>query len=85
MAFSRHRFRVHGDFWLVHCSPLNPVPGRFVLLVSCYDSSPAVAPDLAQIDSIIESLAPVVSADDQDAYVARAAMLRAAAREYYDY
>jgi hypothetical protein len=72
----------HGDIWLAPDSALNPAPGKFLLLASCYDEAPAIAPDLSQIESLLASLALTIPDAEREIFIMRSAILRAAAREY---
>lgn len=75
-------FWAHGDIWLAPNSALNPARGKFLLLASCYDDSPAIAPDLNQIESLLQVLALTIPDAERENFVVRSAILRAAAREY---
>lgn len=75
---------VNGDIWLLAGSPLNPVPRRHALLVSCYDDEHPMSPPADAVGSILNGLAKVVPAAERDTFVWRAAILRAAMKGYFD-
>lgn len=75
---------VNGDIWLLAGSPLNPVPRRHALLVSCYDDGHPQSPPAEAVGSILEGLAKVVPHADRDTFAWRAAILRAAARAHFE-
>lgn len=82
-ACTRHgAFWADGGIWLMHCSPYNPVPGRYVRLVDCYERVGAPHLEADEVDRVIGCLRSEVGPEELNEYLVEAAILRATAREW---